>query len=133
MEMKEMLKGIWRTHKVFCYSGKIEQHHESLYLELSIDEEGTLTLFHSGSRREISTLRNNEWNIEERKGRRFLCFGKRQAFEFITIEPEELVLADIMKGEKLFFTKMPAWYSRIQPNLNSIRHITAPWQNKTNL
>jgi len=121
--IEQNIVGTWRSYKLFCYSGKVEAHHTGKYLELSIDRNGGLTLLHAQEKRLAVALKQGEWKIEEYKRRWFLYFGKRQAYELITVEANDLVLADPVKGEKIFFARMPEWNCRIEPAVTSIRHI----------
>jgi hypothetical protein len=123
--MKDQLKGIWRTYKVFCFSGKVQQHNDQCYLQLSISDDGILTQVHSQAKRSVLQLQEDQWRIEAHKKRNYLYFGKRQVYELITVETDGLVLADIMKGEKLFFAKMPLWHCFIQESINAATHIRA--------
>lgn len=115
--MKEkFFYGVWRSYKVFCFSGKIEQHNLRYFREISIDDNNTLTVKDNPANRNIITLKEGEWQIIEIKKRYFLYFGKKQAFELITLEPANLVLEDRVKGEKIFFAKMPEWNNQIVPS-----------------
>jgi hypothetical protein len=129
--MTEKLKGTWRTYKVFCFSGKVAQHNESFYTELSVAEDDTLTYFHSAEKRKMVTHLRGEWNIEMQKKSAYLFFGKRKEFELITVEAEDLVLLHLLSGEKLFLAKLPQWYGRIQPTDNFTRHIAPNKEEET--
>lgn len=128
--MKERLTGVWRTYKTFFFSGKIEHHHCTKYVEIAVDEEGNFILSHAHTKRNVTVYSGEQWRIEPLKGRRYLYFGKKQAYEIITLETEDLVIADVVKGEKLFFAKMPGWYQRIEPVITSIRHINPEKESK---
>lgn len=128
--MKEKIKGKWRTYKVFCFSGKIVPHHESLFMEFTVANDNSLTYFHSGEKRQMVTLLPGEWAIAMQKKCAYLFFGKKKMFEIITVEKEDLVLLHILSGEKLFFAKMPQWYSRIQPNADFNRKISPDKEEK---
>ncbi len=123
--IEQKMAGTWRSFKLYCFSGKVEIHNTSQYIELSLDENSCLTLFQAQAKRHAISLQDREWKIEEIKKRRYLYFGKKQAYELITIESDNLVLADLVKGEKIFFAKMPKWNRRIEPVVTSIRHINA--------
>lgn len=122
--------GTWRSFKVFCFTGKVELHNTVQYLELSIDENGNLTMFQLQAKRHATALQQGEWRIEEIRNRRYLYFGKKQAYELITIESNDLVIADLVKGDKIFFAKMPEWNRRIEPSITSIRHIGPGYEKK---
>lgn len=121
--MEQRMVGTWRTYKTFHFNGKVQNHNTAVFIELSVDEDNVLTIFHAQAKRQATVLKPGEWSIEAVKKRRYFYFGKKQAFELITLEREDLVLADIIKGEKLFFAKMPGWHQRIEPFITSTRHI----------
>lgn len=120
---EQKIVGNWRSYKLFYFNGKVENHNTSFFIELSVDPYNGLTMFHAQDKKQATVLRPGEWKIEEIKKRRYLYFGKQQAFEVITLESEDLVLASVVKGEKLFFAKMPGWHQRVEPRITSIRHI----------
>jgi hypothetical protein len=119
------LTGIWRSLRVFCFSGRVEQHNTANYIELAIDEERRLCLKQSQNRNKTVVLQPDQWSIQEMKKRWYLFLGKKQSFELITVEPETLVMMEIAKGEKIFFAKLTEWYQRIEPVITSVRHIQA--------
>ncbi len=121
--MKQRATGIWRSYKVFHFSGKVETHNETNYLQVSVDEEGTFTQLHAPPPTAATTFTSEQWHIKPIKNRWYIYLGKKQAYEIITLEPEDLVLMDIVQGEKIFFAKMPGWYRRIEPTITSVRHI----------
>jgi hypothetical protein len=121
--MDKTIRGIWRSYKLFFFSGKAEQHDEATFMELAVNDGGTLTLLHSSRPRDAVSYSASQWRIDVFKGRRYLYLLKRQAFEIITMEAEDLVLYDLVKGDKTFFAKMPGWYQRIEPATGSVRHV----------
>ncbi|HEU4472834.1 MAG TPA: hypothetical protein VFR58_17190 [Flavisolibacter sp.] len=121
--MEQRILGTWRTYKLFHFNGRVECHEPSRFIELSVDGDGNLKMFQSSDRRQATVLKPDQWKIEEVKKRRYLFFGKKEAFELITLEKEDLVLSSIAKGEKLFFAKMPGWHQRVEPIVTSVRHI----------
>lgn len=129
--IEKKLVGTWRSYKQFYFSGKVEVHNTSFFTELSIDQNNCLTMFHTLTKRQATVLQPGEWQIEEMKKRRYLYFGKKQAFEIITLDPEDLVLADVVKGEKLFFAKLPGWYQRIEPVITSVRRVNPEEEKKS--
>jgi hypothetical protein len=100
--MKEKLKGKWRTYKLFCFSGKLEHHHDSFYSELLVTDENTLTFFHSEAKREKLILKEDEWTVENQKKCCYIMAGKKKLFEIITLESNDLVLIHVLSGDKLF-------------------------------
>lgn len=117
------LTGIWRSLKVFCFSGRVEQHTTANYVELSIDERRLLRLTYSQSRNKTLSLQSDQWSLQEVRKRWYLYIGKKQSFELITVEADNLVLMDVVKGEKIFFTTLPDWYKKIELVITSARHI----------
>jgi lipopolysaccharide export LptBFGC system permease protein LptF len=104
---------------VFCHSGKIEKHNVTDFVELTVSDNKELR-YTFGHQNKI-ILQAGEWRIEEVKKHRFLYFGKKQAFEILTIESKNLVLQDHLKGEKIFFIQMPEWNNYIEPATQSHR------------
>lgn len=127
---EQRMVGTWRSYKLFHFNGKMEQHNTSFFIELSIDQNEGLTLFHTRLQKQALVLKPHEWEIQETPKRRYLYFGKKQAYEIITLEPEDLVIADVVRGEKVFFAKMPGWHQRIETVITSIRHINAEKETK---
>ena len=131
ISIEENIVGTWRSYKLFCFTGTIEHHNPSFFIQFSIDQNRDLTMFHARVKRQVLTLKSGEWKIVEIRKRRYLYFGKRQAYELITVEPEDLVLADLVKGDKIFLAKMPRWHQRIEPVVTSVRHIRPEKKRKT--
>jgi hypothetical protein len=129
--MKEKLNRRWRTYKLFCYSGKIEYHHDNFYTELFVNQEHRLTFFHSQNKKDsLLALKDNEWTIEVQKKCAYIIAGQKKLFEVITLESQDLVLLNILSGDKLFFAPLPQWYGRIQPEIKSTRHIAPDKEEK---
>jgi len=128
--MKERVSGIWRSYKVFYFSGKVDTHNDTTYLEILVDAQGAFTFLHSQDRRDATVFPPEQWRVELVKKRWYIYLGKRQAFEIITLEPEDMVLHDVVKGEKIFFAKLPEWHRRIEPAVNAIRHIKTDTKTK---
>lgn len=120
--MKERISGIWRSYKVFYFSGKVEKHSDTTYVEISVDAQGAFTFLHSQSRRTATEHPGDQWRIDFLKKRWYIYFGKKQAYEIITLEPEDMVLLDVVKGEKIFFATLPEWHRRVEPVVNSVTH-----------
>lgn len=120
--MKERVTGIWRSYKIFLFSGRVEWHNATTYLELSVDKQGVLTLVNSQNRRKATTYAAQQWHIDPIKKYWFIYLGKRQAYEIITLEKEEMVLMDTVRGEKIFFAKLPVWHRCIEPVKTEVRH-----------
>ena len=128
--MKQRVTGIWRSYKVFHFSGKVEAHNETSYLQVSVDEEETFTQLRAESRKSAISYTCDQWQIAQVKNRCYIYLQKRQVYEIITLEQDDMVLLDIVKGEKIFFAKMPGWYRRIEPTITSVRHIREEQENK---
>ena len=123
--MKEDVIDAWRSYKSFFFSGKVKSHNDSDYMEITVDDLGNFTLLHSQSRRNSKKYSAEQWRIESIKDRKYIYFGKMQAYEIITLEPEDMVLMDVVKGEKLFFAKMPDWQTRIVSVNSSTKQINS--------
>jgi hypothetical protein len=121
--MKERFIGEWRSYKVFYFSGKVEKHNDDAFIEITIDEQDNFKLVDSKNPRNNMVYPTDQWNVAMLQRRGFIYLGKRQAYEIITLEQEDMVLQEVVRGEKLFFAKMPGWNRRIEPVITSIRHI----------
>jgi len=120
---EKLITGTWRTHKVFCFTGKVLYQSDLSFQEMTIDANRVLTMLDVNNGKNSLLLQTAQWRFEAVKQRPFLYFGNKQAFEIITLETDDLVLADQVKGEKLFFARMPGWHQRISPEINAVRHI----------
>ena len=120
--MKNAVIGTWRSYKAFFFSGKVGHHNSNNYIEITLDEPGNLTLLHSQSRRKATIYSADQWRVDIVKNQRYIYLGKKQAYEIITLDSVDMVLMDVVKGEKLFFAKIPDWQSRIAPVNSSVRH-----------
>jgi hypothetical protein len=121
--MNERFIGEWRSYKVFYFSGKVEKHNEEAYIEITIDEHDNFKLIDSKYPRNNIVYPADHWNIVMLQRRGFIYLGNRKAYEIITLEQDDMVLMEVLRGEKLFFAKMPGWNSRIEPIITSARHI----------
>jgi hypothetical protein len=121
--MKERVLGIWRSYKVFYFSGKVEQHNATTYVEISVDEQEAFTFLQAQNKQSANVFPQGQWHMELFKNHWYIYLQKKQAYEIITLENEDMVLLDIMKGEKIFFAKMPGWRRRIEPIVNEVKHI----------
>ncbi|RYZ21198.1 MAG: hypothetical protein EOO16_13990 [Chitinophagaceae bacterium] len=124
-DTNQLNAGTWRSHKVFSFTGAVLPQHEDQYTELSVDADGTFRLHrHPGPGGRI-VLAAGQWSLQQVRRRTWFCFGRQQAYELITLEPDNLVLAEPMRGEKIFFAPMPGWYARIEPRVAAQRHVAA--------
>ena len=128
--MMKPVTGIWRSYKVFCFSGNIERQDDSDYLQFAIDEAGTISITHSKNPRNPTIIGAEQWHIEEIKKRQFIYAGKKQVYEIITMEQAIIVLCDVVKGEKIFFAKMALWSEYVERVQNSVRHMDATLEKK---
>jgi hypothetical protein len=106
--------GTWRSYKAFYASGNVKKHTPTAYLEVTIDEERRLTIKQTPAIVPRAILiQTGDWEIKEIKQSFYLFIHNKQAYEVITLEHDDLVLADPVKGEKLFFAQLPEWRNRI--------------------
>lgn len=107
---EQHLIGTWRSYKAFYASGSIKKHTPTSYLEVRLDEDHCLTIKQTPATIPRETLVHTcEWEIKEVKKRAYLFIEGKPIHEVITLEPDNLVLADPTKGEKLFFAQLTEW------------------------
>src|SRR6476620_11037699 len=106
--------GTWRSYKAFYASGCIKKHTPTGYLVVTVDEDRCMTIKQTPAPvpREV-LVQTYEWEVKEVKKKNYLFIQGKQAYEIITLEPDDLVLADPVKGEKLFFAQLPEWRNRM--------------------
>ena len=111
---EQHLIGTWRSYKAFYESGCMKKHTPTSYLELAVDEERCMTIKQTPAPvpREALVL-TCTWEIKEVKKKNYLFIQGKQAYEIITLEPDDLVLADLVKGETLFFAQLSEWRNRM--------------------
>jgi hypothetical protein len=106
--------GTWRSYKAFYASGCMKKHTPTSYLEVTLDEDRCLTIKQTPAPTPRETLVYTcQWEIKEVKKTNYLFIQGKQVYEVITLEPDNLVLADYVKGEKLFFAQLPEWRNRM--------------------
>ncbi|ANE51432.1 hypothetical protein [Flavisolibacter tropicus] len=106
--------GTWRSYKAFYASGCVKKHTPTSYLEVTVDEDHCMTIKQAPAPVPREALvQTSAWEIKEVKKKNYLFIQGKQAYEVITLEPDDLVLADMAKGEKLFFAQLPEWRNRM--------------------
>ena len=110
--------------------GKEKKGKKTAHEEVTVDEEETFTQLGAESRKSAISYTCDQWQIAQVKNRCYIYLQKRQVYEIITLEHDDMVLQDIVKGEKIFFAKMPGWYRRIEPTITSVRHIRGKQENE---
>lgn len=106
--------GTWRSYKAFYASGSVKKHSTSSYLEVSVDEEQVLTIkLHPATTPRAVLVHTDAWEIREVKDKFYLYIRDKQAYEVITLDADDLVLADPLRGEKIFLTQLPEWRNRM--------------------
>lgn len=106
--------GTWRSYKAFYASGIVKKHTPTSYLEITVDEDCCLTIKQTPVPVPRDTLVHTcQWEIKDVKKRDYLYIQGKQVYEMITLEPDNLVLADLGKGEKLFFAQLTEWRNRM--------------------
>jgi hypothetical protein len=111
------LKGTWRSYKAFCAHGGVKKYSAASFLELHKEEQGGLVVKLYADRPLLSEVPAHEWTIREEGRRHYLWLQGRRAFEVLTLDACDLVLADPAKGEKIFFAPLAEWNRRLNPAL----------------
>jgi hypothetical protein len=111
------LKGTWRSYKAFYAAGGIKKHSVTSFMELRRNEQNGLVIKLYADRPLLTEVSAHEWEIREESRRRYLCLQGRQVFEVLTLDANDLVLADPVKGQKIFFAPMGEWNRRLNPAL----------------
>lgn len=115
-------KGTWRSYKVFYTSGGVKKHSPSAYMEIGRDEQDSLTFKYSVDRPYHSTLPAGEWVISEANKRYYLDLQGKRGYEVLTLDKYDLVLLDLVKGEKIFFAPLAEWNQRVAPADRLLEH-----------
>ena len=113
------LTGTWRSYKAFCANGSVKKYSTTSFMELCKEEGGGLILKLHADRPLLSEVSAHEWAIREESKRFYLFLQDRRAFEVLTLDKQDLVLADPAKGEKIFFAPLGDWKARLNPELRS--------------
>lgn len=118
--------GTWRSYKTFYFRGEVKHHDVTCYREVVITAEGDLILRSFSAFTQKQVIKKGAWQVHADEERRFLYLQGKKAFEIITLEKTDLVLQDLVTGEKTFFAAIPLWQERIQPQkeINKNMYIT---------
>lgn len=109
-------KGTWRSYKAFYATGGVKKHSPSAYMEIGRDEQDTLSFKYSSDRPYHSTLPAGEWAISDDNKRSYLYLQGKRVYEVLTLDKHDLVLVDLVKGEKIFFAPLADWNYRVTPS-----------------
>lgn len=113
------LTGTWRSYRAFSANGSVKKFSDTSYLEVHRDAEGTLLLKLYADRPLLTEVPDGGWAIQEESRRPYLFLLGRRAFEVLTLDKHDLVLADPVKGEKIFFAPLKDWKARLNPELRT--------------
>lgn len=122
----EHYTGTWRSYMTFCVRGNVKHHEVTSYSEVVISSDGVLTLRSFSTFSKCRVFDEKDWEVCVDGKRRYLYLEKKKAFEIITLETTDLVLQDMITGEKTFFVALALWQERIRPITATDRneHIT---------
>ena len=113
--------GTWRSYMSFYFNGYLRKHSLLYYTELDFTEQGELTIASFSKLILVKALKTVNWSIRQWEKKRFLFMEAKKAFEIITLEPKQIVLADSGTSEKTFFVELSDWGGRLKADADS-RH-----------
>lgn len=114
MNDKDLI-GTWRSYKTFYASGGEKKHSATSFMQLHYGNEGVLTIRPFPDSAKPAVVQTRNWDIRMENKRCFLYLLDKPAYEVLTLDKSDLVLADLHKGEKIFFAPLAEWQYRITP------------------
>src|SRR4051812_22040698 len=112
---EKRLLGTWRSYKTFCHLGEVKKNGTDNFIELRIEDSGMLTFKPYPTASKALWIQTERWELTEINRTWELYIQDKKWYEVITLEPEDLVVFEPNKGEKIFLAKLESWNKRLHP------------------